>query len=157
MRFPCAQASSPLVTIDAVAVIINAQTRNTAFTQTRGTAFTQMPKNQPVDGVRVALVDDDLRGEVFGGAAHGPRLVLDALGKAKVRDADVAFVVDQHVLGLEVAEHNVEVVQVLECEHGLGTEESSLLLVKAVLLLLLDVGEHLAAVDEFEDKVTGEI
>eukprot|EP00048_Salpingoeca_helianthica_P015277 m.225942 g.225942 ORF g.225942 m.225942 type:complete len:440 (-) comp16834_c0_seq1:103-1422(-) len=107
----------------------------------------------PVDGVSIALVDDDLRGKILRGAAHGVGAVVDALGKAKVGEANVSAVVNEHVLGLEVAEHNVDVVQKVKRKNGLRCEKLGLLLGKTPPLLLLDDGEHLAAVDKLQDKV----
>ena len=52
---------------------------------------------------------------------------LDTLGESEVRYADVATVVDEHVLRLEVSEHDIEVVQVLEGKARLRTEEPRLL------------------------------
>ncbi len=71
----------------------------------------------------------------------------------QTRDSDVAAIVDEHVLGLEVTENNVQIVQVFKRKHRLRREEARLLLVEAVLLLLLDVCEHLSAVHKLEDEV----
>jgi hypothetical protein len=71
-------------------------------------------RNKPVDSVRVALVDDDLRSKVLGSTAHCPRLVLHALGESEVRDAHVPAMVNEHVLGLQVTEHNINVVEKIE-------------------------------------------
>ncbi len=65
-------------------------------------------------------MQDDLRGEILGRAAEGPRLVEHALGKAKVGDAAVPIKRHENVLGLEVSEGDVQRVQVLDAKHHLG-------------------------------------
>ncbi len=69
---------------------------------------------KPVHGVSVALVHDDFGCQVLGRSAHGPGLVVHTLRKAKVRDADVATVVDEHVFRFEITENDVDVVQKVE-------------------------------------------
>ena len=61
--------------------------------------------------------------------------------------------INENVLRLQVAVHDVEVVQVLDGQHGLGTEKSSLLFVEVSVSLALHQCEHLAAVDILENKV----
>ena len=74
----------------------------------------------------VALVYDNLGREVLGGAAHGPRAVVHALGEAKVGQPDMTSVVDQHVLGFQVPENDVQVVQILESKDCLDSKRLDL-------------------------------
>lgn len=64
----------------------------------------------PVHSVSVALVADDLGRQELGRAADGVCLVVKALGEPKVSDAQVAVVVDQNVLRLEIAIRDIQVV-----------------------------------------------
>jgi hypothetical protein len=96
----------------------------------------------------------DLGREVLGRAAERVRAVAVLhvdLAEAKVAERDVAVVVQQDVLRLEVAVHDVERVQVLEHEEELRAVEARVLLAEA--LLLLQVVEELAAVDQRKDEV----
>ena len=78
------------------------------------------------------------------GGDGGERRGLRACAWVRVTcDPDVASVVDEHVLGLQVAEDDVEVVEILKGQHGLGRKEPGLFEREPTLLLLLDVGEHL--------------
>ena len=129
------------------------------------------PQRPPVHGRGVTLVVYDLGREVFGGAAQGVRLVgalaaavhaastaatasaAEALGEAKVDELDVALLVEQEVLGLEVAVGNavLKLVQVLEHEDDLGGVEAGHGLVEAAVLA--QVAEELAAGHVVEQQV----
>jgi hypothetical protein len=104
-------------------------------------------------------------------AAHGPCSIKHTLGEAKVSELQVTCntqcycetysalqaahtaMINENILRLQVAVHNVEVVQVLDSQHSLGTEKSRLLFVEVSVSLALHQCEHLAAVDILENKV----
>ena len=71
----------------------------------------------PVNGLAVAVAVENLGGEVLGCAAESVRLLVALhveLAQAEVAERDVAGVVQQDVLGLEVPIDHVEFVQMLE-------------------------------------------
>ena len=70
-------------------------------------------------GIMILMRHDDVEVSVLRGAAHGPRALVEPLGEPKVGQLEVAAAVEQHVLGLDVAVHDVQVVEVLEREHKL--------------------------------------
>lgn len=96
---------------------------------------------------------DHLRGQVLGRAAERVRLRARAaaasqpLGEAEVNQPDVAVLVQQQVLGLEVTIGHTALLlmQVLEHEHDLGRVEDGRGLVEAAELA--QVAEELAAGD----------
>ena len=63
----------------------------------------------------MALVENDLGRDVLGRAAKGPRLaaLVDPLREAKVHDLDVAFLVQEKILGLQVAVDDSATVKVI--------------------------------------------
>ena len=71
------------------------------------------------------LVEEDLGRQVLGCPAQRVRLERDALREAEVRDLDVALLVEQKILGLEIAVDDVQPVDVLERERDLGGVEAS--------------------------------
>ena len=81
----------------------------------------------PVDRLAVSLVEDDLRREVLGSTAQRPCLDgrVDPLGKAEISHLHVAEVVEEEVLGLQVSEDDVLVVQMLKREDDGRSEEPS--------------------------------
>eukprot|EP00968_Pinguiococcus_pyrenoidosus_P002425 scaffold135_cov249-Pinguiococcus_pyrenoidosus.AAC.9 len=82
----------------------------------------------PVDGFAVSNPIQNFRRHVLRGAAHAlgtRRRLLDArLCKAKVPKLDVAIVLEEDVLGLQVAVHDVPRVEMLQCERQLGRVEA---------------------------------
>ena len=81
----------------------------------------------PVDGLAVALIEDDFGGDVLGRAADGEGPALgEELGKAEVSEFEVAVVGDEEVLGLKVAENDVFGVEVLEAGGDGGGVEAGL-------------------------------
>eukprot|EP01139_Manchomonas_bermudensis_P005649 Amastigsp_a175486_287.p2 type:complete len:380 gc:universal Amastigsp_a175486_287:226-1365(+) len=108
----------------------------------------------PVDGFVVAVALENLWRKILGGSAERPRglaLAHALFAEPKVCDAHVAFVRDQNVLGLEIAVHNVEAVEVLERARQLGSVELTALGREADFLLEME--EQLAAVDVVEDEI----
>lgn len=84
-------------------------------------------KSPPVDTLGVAVAGQQLGCEVLRRAAEGVGRLGCAhvkLAEAEVAQCNVARVVEENVLGLEVAVHDVEAVQVLEREQELGGVEA---------------------------------
>mmetsp|Transcript_26704 Transcript_26704/g.87562 ORF Transcript_26704/g.87562 Transcript_26704/m.87562 type:complete len:430 (-) Transcript_26704:798-2087(-) len=84
-----------------------------------------------VDRLVLPRVPDHLWRHVFGRSADGEGVLADLLGQAKVHHFDVPFLVDDEVLGLEVAVDDVARVEVLEGDddargvklaHGVGED-----------------------------------
>lgn len=77
---------------------------------------------EPVSRTVVAPALDDLGRDVLGGPAHGVgHLVLAEadLRQAEICQLDVAVLVDENVLGLQVAVYDIPLVQVLEGQQDL--------------------------------------
>mmetsp|Transcript_15838 Transcript_15838/g.42605 ORF Transcript_15838/g.42605 Transcript_15838/m.42605 type:complete len:336 (-) Transcript_15838:99-1106(-) len=120
------------------------------------------PKRPPVHALAVVLLQEHLgRGEGHGAdhGVHAPPLALfpgvlvlgvELLGKPEVGKLEVAVVCDEDVLGLEVAVHEVVVVDVLDGEGNLGDVDLRPRLGEG---LALEVGVEVAAAHELEDKV----
>lgn len=73
------------------------------------------------------------------------------LAETEVAQRDVSSVVEENILGLEIAVDHVEAVKVLQSEQKLGSIEARAGLVE--LALALQVVEQLSSVDEREDQV----
>ncbi|KAL0607182.1 LOW QUALITY PROTEIN: UPF0764 protein C16orf89 [Plecturocebus cupreus] len=84
------------------------------------------PQGPPVHGLVVAFTQDDLGGQILGGPAQGPSAAPHVLGKTEVRHLQVALLVDEEVLGLQVAVDEVKRVQVLEGQDDLGGIETGM-------------------------------
>ena len=112
----------------------------------------QHTQSPPVNGLSVPLVEDDFWGDVFGGAADGEGSSLsEELGEPEVCEFEIAVVANEEVFWLEVPEDDVLAVDVFEAAgHGGGVEAG---LVGGEGLDVAEVGEELAAVDEFEHQV----
>ena len=85
---------------------------------------------------------NDLRSQILGRATEAVCAIglLDALlGQAEVSDADVAFAVEQHILGLQVAINNVSIVESANSNDHFGSIEARSILGKS--LLLAQIGE----------------
>jgi hypothetical protein len=97
------------------------------------------------------LTTENLRGKVFGRATKGVGAVAVLhvhLAQTEIAQRNMAGVIKQDVLWLEVAVDDVERVKVLECEEKLGSIEARAILAEP--LLLLQVMEQLSSVDEPE-------
>mmetsp|Transcript_43848 Transcript_43848/g.83733 ORF Transcript_43848/g.83733 Transcript_43848/m.83733 type:complete len:233 (+) Transcript_43848:975-1673(+) len=70
----------------------------------------------------MAAALDDLGGKVLGRPTQGPRPIQHFLGETEVRHLDVPLVIQQQVLGLEVAVQNVLGVHVLQHRQHRGSE-----------------------------------
>ena len=62
----------------------------------------------------VPVLEQDLWSEVAWGAAHCVGAVRDLLRKPKIAQLDIAFLVQKHVLGLQIAVDQVARVHVLQ-------------------------------------------
>ena len=111
----------------------------------------------PVHRLAVALVHQDLWGQVLGRAAErvGPLARLQVLHEAEVRELKVARVVDEHVLRLQVAVHELLGVEVLEHEDDLGCVELGERRFKSAEAL--DDSEEFASFDVLEHDVDGSV
>mmetsp|Transcript_33887 Transcript_33887/g.91728 ORF Transcript_33887/g.91728 Transcript_33887/m.91728 type:complete len:220 (+) Transcript_33887:560-1219(+) len=88
---------------------------------------------------------DYLGRQVFGRSAQRPRPVLYDLGEAEVRDLHVSFAVDEQVLRLQVAIHDVQRVKVGEGQYDLPRVEARAVVGQPPFLT--QVREELPAVD----------
>ena len=57
--------------------------------------------------------------KIVGCTTQGPSDIRDIFGKAKIGNANVAIVVQQQVLRLQVSIDNIFSMQILECKHHL--------------------------------------
>mmetsp|Transcript_70 Transcript_70/g.283 ORF Transcript_70/g.283 Transcript_70/m.283 type:complete len:342 (+) Transcript_70:594-1619(+) len=105
----------------------------------------------PVHSLAVAFAENDLGREVLWCAAECPSPILDTLGKAKVGDFDVARVIKQQVLRLEVPVDDGLSVQVLEGKDDLRGIEARCFVGEAPRLA--QVGEELATDDVLHHQV----
>eukprot|EP01137_Pigoraptor_chileana_P022863 Opistho-2@88271 len=105
----------------------------------------------PVDGVAVALAQNDLGGEVLGRAAQRPGAVKHTLGKSKVSNADVSAVVEKQVLGLQIPVDDIKVVQVVESHGDLGGVDTRH--GRGEAAVRVQVGEHFASVNILQHNV----
>lgn len=85
----------------------------------------------------MARANDHLRREILGRAAEGiglfPALLHD-LGKAEVGEHDVAIIVEQDILRLQVSVDDVAGVEIADCEGDLRGIKFGFLLRKSLLL-----------------------
>lgn len=114
----------------------------------------------PVDGLAVAFIQEDLRGQVLGRAAKRVSAGLAVLGEAEVSQFQVALLVYQNVFGLQVAINYVEAVQVLKHEGDLGRVKPTQLgradlhgMVRRKFALCAQIREELAARDVLHEEV----
>lgn len=105
----------------------------------------------PVHRFIVALAQNDLRRQILGRAAQRPGPSLHAFRKPEIRHLQVALVVDQQVLRLQIPIDQVQIVQILKGEHNLGGIEARMGLREAADLA--QMREHLTARHVLEDHV----
>jgi len=111
-------------------------------------------KRPPIDSFGVALSVQQLGREVLWRSTESVCLVLVLhvqLAQAEIAERDVADVVDEDVLRLEIAVDDAEAVQALECAEQFGGVEAGAVDVEA--LLFLQMVEKLATVYESEHQV----
>lgn len=103
----------------------------------------------------MALALDDLGGQVLGGAAERPRAVGQLLREAEVGDLEVAVLVEQQVLRLQVAVDDALRVQVLEGRGDLRAVEVAGR--RAEPARVPQVREQLAAAHVLEEHVDARV
>ena len=101
-------------------------------------------KGVPVHRRVVALVLNDLGGDVLGSAAERVSSVTwqELLDEAEVSELDVSILLDQHILRLEVPVNEVLRVHVLEGQHNLPDVEPCM--VNCELFELVDYADKVA-------------
>ncbi len=113
----------------------------------------QHAQRPPVHREGVVLPAQDLRRDVVGGAAEGGGGVSlpDALlAHAVVGQLDVALVVQEDVVQLEVSVDDAALVEEVECQADLGRVESGVLLRESALAL--HVEHEVPAAHELDDE-----
>mmetsp|Transcript_51915 Transcript_51915/g.110321 ORF Transcript_51915/g.110321 Transcript_51915/m.110321 type:complete len:289 (-) Transcript_51915:16-882(-) len=108
----------------------------------------------PIDAPAVALLVNDLWGQVFRGSAHclGRDVVHDSfLAQTKVSDFHVSIRIQQHVLRLQVSVDDSQAMQVGDRAGGLGDVEASTALAEAARSA--EMVEQLTAWAELHDHV----
>ncbi len=114
----------------------------------------QHPEGPPVNGLIVVLGEQQLWSEVFGCSAKciGSILVFHLeLAEAEVAESDVALVVEQNVLGLEISINNVKTVKAFQGTENLGDIEARSADIKATFVG--EMVEELAPVHKREHEV----
>jgi len=84
------------------------------------------PERPEIDGPCVALAQKQLWRQVLGGSTEGVGLLVEThvdLAEAEVAQGDVALIVQENVLGLEVPVDDVHGVQGLDCRKKLADVE----------------------------------
>lgn len=114
-------------------------------------------KGIPVHSLTMALVHDDLWGEVLRSSADsvGALVRVKLFDESKVRKLQVAGLVDQYVLRLEVPVNETFAVEVLEAESHLASVKARETDVK--LLKLIDKLEELTSVHILHHEVQGPV
>ena len=112
----------------------------------------------PVNDEVVPATEDHLGREVLRRAADGPGALVggDDLGEAEIDDLEVAVLIDEQVLRLEVAVGDEVLVQVLEPARDVGGVESDVALTQLGPLTVGDVGddsEELSALHDLEEQI----
>lgn len=96
----------------------------------------------------MALVENDLGGNVLGSAANGegPAFIKD-LGEPEIGEFQIAVICEQQVLRFQVSEDYIFVVQIFEAGSHSWSVKSGLICGEG--LDRSEVGEQLASVYEF--------
>lgn len=108
----------------------------------------------PIHRLVVALSHKQLGRQVLGSTTEGVGAVFVLhvqLAETEIAQGDVALVVEQNVLGLQITVDDVEAVETLESAQKLGRVEPRAVDVEP--LLLLQVVEQLTSVDKGQDEV----
>ena len=77
----------------------------------------------PIDGLAVALVEEDLGGEILRRATQRVCARLAVLGEAEIGQSEVALLVNKDILRLQITVDDVQRMQVLEHECDLSCIE----------------------------------
>ena len=103
------------------------------------------PQSPPVNCLAVALVEDDLGGDILRSATHcKSSSFVEDLGKAKIRQPQVAVIAHQQILRLQVSKDNVLSVQIFETGDHSGSVKAALL--SGQPFHHLDIGEQFPSV-----------
>jgi len=105
----------------------------------------------PIDGLAVASVEEDLRGDVLGGTANGVGSLLHDLSKAIVDKLEVTINANHNILGLKISVDDILGMQVLEDRSDLGTVELSLLGVEVSNSTV--IGEEITTREQLSSEV----
>lgn len=108
----------------------------------------------PINFFVVALTAQHFGGNVLGWAAEGVCFGVksqSSLAQSKINEANVTLHVEQQVLGLEIAIHNVVVVQIAEGQHHFSSVESSA--VFAEVIVAREVIEQFTAIEVIDHHV----
>ena len=98
----------------------------------------QYAQRPPIHRLRITLPVQELGGEILGGAAEGVGFVLVfhvEFAEAEVAEGDVADVVDEDVLGFQVAVDDAEAVEAFQRAQQFGGVEAGAVDVEALFLL----------------------
>ena len=99
----------------------------------------------------MALVQQDLRGNVLGRSANGVGAFLDNLCKAEIDQFQIAVSRDHYVLRLQIAIDHVFRLEVFEYSDYLGTVEFSLVRVEVSNSAM--VSEKITALEQLCNEV----
>ena len=97
----------------------------------------QHPQTPNVQGQRLVLVGEDFGRKVLPSPANGvpPLVPDDSTRKPEIRDFGRVLLVEQNVLGLEVAVQNAQRVDVLDAPANVAEDEGHLLVAESALPL----------------------
>lgn len=87
----------------------------------------QYAEGPPVDSLSMALIEENLRGNVFGCSTNGVGPLSNNFGKPKVNKFEVAISADHDVLWLQIPVDNILRLEILENGNDLSSVESRLL------------------------------
>ena len=108
----------------------------------------------PIDGERVAFRQDNLWGKILWSTAesigHAISRLLD-FGQSEVCELQIALLIKQDILWLQVSVDDAVRVQVLQSQDDLSCIEARSILRKANLIAQME--EELAAIEEIRDEV----
>lgn len=94
------------------------------------------------------LGENNLGREILRRAAQSPCAAFDALGESEVGHFDVTIRVDEQIFGFQITIQDLQMMQVLECEHDLRAVESRVRLGEATHAP--QMREHLATRHELQ-------
>jgi len=108
-------------------------------------------KGPPVNGFAVTLVQQHLRSKILGGSAESVGTSLAVLGKTEVGKLQVAFIINEDILGLEITVDDVLRVKVLKHERHLGAIEHGMFGVQ--FSFSSQIGKQLTASNVLHEEV----
>lgn len=105
----------------------------------------------PVNGLSVTLVQQHLRSKILGSTTECVGTSFAVFGKTEIGKLQVAFIIDENVLWLEITVDDVLRVKVLEHECNLGAIKHSMLSVK--LSFSSQIGKQLTASNVLHQEI----